>query len=239
MYLEQPEGGTLSLDIDGEILAIPTDADAFGAGSTYVGLSDGPHRIEVRSDGSANTRFYGMVLERARPGVIVDQMGLNGMTPSMLLLAEPETSTAFVRARRPDLLVLWLGGNESGEWWPIEHHEERLRALLTRLRDGVPEAACLVLGALDRRQRQGEGWVVPSTLEALFEVQRRVSSELGCAFFDSIAWQGGPGAVERLEGYGLMRADRVHLVQSAYEAYAASLLRALIGAVAVAEPAAR
>jgi len=232
LYLEQPEGGILSLDIDGEALEIPTEAPGFGAGSTTIGLRDGPHRIEVRSDGRASTRFFGMVLERAHPGVVVDQMGINGITPSMLLLAEPETSTAFVRARRPDLLVLWLGGNESGEWWPIEHHEERLRALLTRIREEVPDAACLVLGALDRRQRQADGWVVPDTLEALFEVQRRVAVELGCAFFDSIAWEGGPGAVERLEGYDLMRPDRVHLVQAGYEAYAGSLLRALIGAMA-------
>jgi lysophospholipase L1-like esterase len=236
LYLEQPGGGTLSLDIDGVALTVATDGPALAAGSTYIGLPDGPHRIEVRSDGVASTRLFGMVLERARPGVVVDQMGINGITPSMLLLAEPETSTAFVRARRPDVVVLWLGGNESGEWWPIEHHEAQLRALLTRLREGVPNAACVVLGALDRRQAEGDGWVIPRSLDALFDVQRRVSIEQGCAFFDSNAWQGGPGAVERLEGYEMMRPDRVHLVQEAYEAYAGSLLRALIGAMNAGTP---
>lgn len=233
LYMAQPGGGALELTVDDAMVTIDTSDVEAHAASMVLGVSDGEHRVVLRADGEAPVRWFGLVLERAHAGVVVDQIGMNGITPTMLLLAEPETSTAFLRARRPDVAVLWLGGNESGEWWPVAHHEEQLRGLLERLRAELPGVPCLVLGALDRRQQRGETWEVPPTLLALLEAQHRTAIEAGCAFYDSSAWQGGPGAVERLEADhpSWMRADRVHLTGEGYEQYAADLLRALIAAM--------
>lgn len=228
-YLAQPGGAPLALSIDGTELEVATDAAETAAGAITIGMADGAHSFEGHAD-AGPLRLFGAALERSAPGVIVDQLGLNGLTPTMLRLSDEGSSMALLRARAPDLLVLWLGGNESGEWWPADHHREQMEALFRRIRAALPSVPCLVLGALDRRQLDEGVWEVPPTLAEIFTLQRDGALAAGCAFYDSVAWEGGPGAIERLVNEeGLLRSDRVHLTEEGYRAYAADLLRALLG----------
>jgi lysophospholipase L1-like esterase len=129
------------------------------------------------------------------------------------------------------VIAVWLGANEASETWPLEHQAARLRDLALRLRGAAPSAACLIVGPLDRRQHAPDGTpFVPPALLGLVEAHRAVARELGCAYFDALAWQGGPGAIERFEAAEppLVRPDRLHLTQAGYLRFAASLLRAIL-----------
>jgi lysophospholipase L1-like esterase len=230
-FLRQPGGGTMELEVDGVPLEIDTAFERRAAGIEYVALADGPHHVELTASGESPTRLYGFALEREMPGVVVDQLGVNGLTAAIALLSEEEIVRDFVTARRPDVVVVWLGANEASEEWPLEHQETNLRAIVARVREDAPTAACLVLGPLDRRQHDADGNpFVPPLLFGLTEVHRRVAREMGCAYFDSLAWQGGPGAVERFElaSPPLVRDDRLHLTHRGYVRYGADLLRALL-----------
>lgn len=230
-YLRQPGGGPLSVSIDGAHLTIDTAFEREAAGIEYVALRDGPHRVEVAAGGEASARLYGFVLERAASGVIVDQLGVNGMTPAVALLSDAAIAADFLRARRPDVVAVWLGANEASELWPFDLQDANLRALVGRLRETAPSAACLIIGPLDRRQHAPDGTpFVPAALAALVEIHRVVARDLGCAYFDAFAWHGGAGAVERFEAADppLIRGDRLHLTQAGYVRFGASLLRALL-----------
>lgn len=230
-FLRQPGGGPLELRVDGVPLTIETDFERRAAGIEYVALADRPHRVEISASGERPTRLYGFVLERETPGVVVDQLGVNGLTAAIALLSDEAVVRDFVAARRPDVVAIWLGANEASEGWPLEHQETNLRAIVTRIRDAAPTAACLVLGPLDRRQHDEAGNpFVPGALAGLFEVHRRVARDMGCAYFDSYAWQGDAGAVERYESADppLVRDDRLHLTHRGYVRLGASLLRALL-----------
>lgn len=230
-YLRQPGGGPLGVAIDGVPLVVETAFERRAAGIEYVALAQGAHEIELVADGTSSARVYGFVLEREAPGVIVDQLGVNGMTPAIALLSDEAIAADFLAARRPDVVAVWLGANEASETWPLEHQAARLRELVTRLRAAAPRAACLVVGPLDRRQHLPDGTpFVPPALLGLVEVHRTVARELGCAYYDALAWQGGPGAVERFEAADppLIRPDRLHLSHDGYLRFGASLLRALL-----------
>jgi lysophospholipase L1-like esterase len=231
-YLRQPGGGELTVEVDGARHVLDTSAATLEAGIEVIGVPDGAHHVRLEADGTRPVRIFGAAFEHERDGVLVDQLGLNATTAWHLLQNDALTQRTFWAARRADLFVLWLGTNEASEIWSIELQRERFTAAIERLRDAWPRAGCLVLGPLDRRQHDPEGRpFVPPALHPIARMQREVALELGCAYYDSLAWQHGEGAVERFLDAGLMRPDRVHLTDAGYRRYAADLTRALIEAV--------
>jgi len=232
LYLRQPGGGPLAVQLDGARLTIPTDASEVEAGVEILAVRDGEHRLRLEADGAQPVRIFGAAFERERDGVLVDTLGLNATTAWHLTQNDPTTQRAFWASRRADLAVLWLGTNEASETWPIEVQRERFVGALERVRAAWPAAGCLVLGPLDRRQHDPEGHpFVPPALAPIAAMQRDEALARGCAYYDSLAWQRGEGAVERFLEAGLLRPDRVHLTHEGYRRYAADLLRALVEAM--------
>ena len=104
-----------------------------------------------------------------------------------------------------------------------------------RLRRHSPDASCLVIGPSDRQVRGERGeWKRPGALPHFVAMQRRVAHAHGCAFVDVLAWQGGPGAVERWLAADppLERDDRMHFTEPGYRRLGADLLRVLLAGMA-------
>nr|MDQ3035383.1 GDSL-type esterase/lipase family protein [Myxococcota bacterium] len=236
MYLRQPGGGRLEISVDGVPRTVSTASEGVEAAVDVVAVPDTEHRVELRADrGGAPVRVFGVVLERAGPGVIVDQLAIVGSKARHQLLWQEDVWLALLQTRRPDLLSLSYGNNELGDrHLTREQHEAHFVAMLARLRQHFPEAACLVIGPADRQQRAGARWRSPSELAFFVEMQRRVAAAHGCAFFDVLAWQGGPGAIERwlVADPPLAREDRVHLTEVGYRRLGHALLRAMLAPMA-------
>jgi len=195
-YLMRPGGGTFDLRLDGRAVArIATRSDEVSGGVYRVeDIPDAHHTLEVRLRGDGPVRLFGVSVERERAGVIVDTMGLNGARAVSWTLWQDAVQSAYLRQLHPSLVVLAYGTNESGDdGHPIEAYEQELRQVVGRVRGTVPQASCLLIGPSDRPARDEEGEPVdrPRTHE-IVEVQRRVSRELGCAFFDLVEFGGGP-----------------------------------------------
>lgn len=219
-YLSQPGGGDLDLLIDGRRAErITTAADAPTASYARFEREDGRHRLEVRLRGNGPVRLFGLVVERAEPGVVVDTLGINGARARNQLLWEDATFREHLRRRAPDLVVLAYGTNEAGDDdVPIAAYEERLRQVVGRIRETLPESSCVLIGPSDRPLRDAAAGVVedrPRTTQ-INDVQRRVAAELGCGFFDVLRFMGGPlSMVEWVEaGYGAP--DHVHFTRTGY-----------------------
>ncbi|HAV48792.1 MAG TPA: hypothetical protein DCX75_00550, partial [Brevundimonas sp.] len=128
----------------------------------------------------------------------------------------------------PDLILLAYGTNEGfdDDFDPLAY-EQVLRRRIAWLRQVAPDAALMIMGAPDglRRRQTSTGpqrwsqscgseaeWQTPPALALVRDVQRRVSEDLGVAFWDWYGRMGGACSADRLAGTGepLMRGDRVH-----------------------------
>src|SRR5690606_18325126 len=123
-------------------------------------------------------RLLGVVVER-RSGVVYDVLGINGHRASAILGWDEALLRAQLAHRRPDLVVLSYGGNEALDPdLPIATYEERARRAVARMRALTPGASCLLVGPLATYAEHAP------RMRAVTEIQRRIASELGCAFWD-------------------------------------------------------
>lgn len=232
--LEQPGGGTLQVRIDkGPWREISTEAPQKRGGYHEFLLRDGPHSMEIRPKGDSEVRLFGVVLERKKPGVIVDSLGIPGSRAAYHLDWEDSLYREHLARRKPDFISLAYGTNEAGDDdQPIEEYEEALRKVMARIREIAPEASCLLIGPSDRpllNEEDGTWQSRPRTAQVV-EVQRKISVEFGCAFFDTVAFMGGdmsmPSWVNADPPVALR--DHIHFTRVGYQRMGEVILNLLL-----------
>jgi lysophospholipase L1-like esterase len=231
-YLKQPRGGRLRVAIDGVARTLPTTAARFDPGYQRFAVRDEPHRIELSTNGDAPVQLFGVALERDRPGVIVDTLGIPGSRVRYHLLWDDAIYREHLKRRKPNLVVLAYGTNESGDDdEPIETYAADLRKVVARVREVVPAASCLLVGPSDRPIENEDGTFVdrPRTAQ-IIETQRAVATEYGCGFFDLVAFMGGRMAMLRWVAAmpPLGTPDYVHFTRAGYDALGHVLHKALM-----------
>ncbi len=201
-YLEQPDGGSFDLVLDGK--KAQTLSTRLKAGEpkrlaiAKVTAEDGEHTLEVRAHGGAEARFFGVALERDVPGVVWDALGVNGGRARILDVNDDGHWAESLRARAPALVVLQYGTNESEDTgYPVDQYESTLEAVLRQVKAALPESSCLVVGAMDRAGHGVGGMETRPIIPKLVDSQRKVAFKVGCAFWDTYLSMGGPGAMGR------------------------------------------
>jgi lysophospholipase L1-like esterase len=220
-YWKQPGGGRFKVSIDGKSRTLSAAGKAGPAYQRWT-VPESNHRVELSVRGDGPVRIFGMSIERKKPGVIIDTLGIPGSRASAQLLWDEELQREHLQRRRPDLIVLAYGTNESGDDdHPIADYAESLRKVLTRIRRAVPAASCLLIGPSDRPVRTDDGTYVdrPRTGQVI-ETQRQVSFEFGCGFFDLVSFMGGPlSMLDWCDGEPPFGAsDHVHFTSRGYQA---------------------
>jgi lysophospholipase L1-like esterase len=196
-YQKYPEGGEMGLSVDeGEERVVQTQGELQDAWEV-VNVPDGEHSLTVKARGQI--RMYGASLERNVPGVVYDALGLVGARAVHLLDADPKHMAGQIRHRDPDLLVLGFGGNEAGnDKMSMQSYATTLTKVIKLMRAGKPQMSCMLFGPLDQGERNARGDIQTlAPLPGIVDVQRQVSKEQGCAFFDTYKAMGGYGAVGR------------------------------------------
>lgn len=231
--LEQPGGGTLNVRIDdGPWRPIPTAAETRRPAYHPFRVRDGRHRLEVRPAGDGEVRLFGVVMERKRPGVIVDTVGIPGSRAIYHLQWDDALYREHLARRKPDFVALAYGTNEAGDDdVPIEDYEATLRQMLTRIREVAPKASCLLIGPSDRPTPLEDGtWGPRPRTAQIVEVQRRVSADMGCAFFDAVAFMGGEMSMTTWVGATppVALKDHIHYTRIGYQRMGEVLLDLLL-----------
>src|SRR5258708_38099241 len=92
---------------------------------------------------------------------------------------EPNQWRTELRAENPALVILNYGTNESIYPAYIEKdYPSELRAVITRLREALPESSILIMSPMDRGARNSSGEIeTPAALTKLIEGQQRVAEE--------------------------------------------------------------
>ncbi|MEO0323467.1 MAG: GDSL-type esterase/lipase family protein [Myxococcota bacterium] len=231
-YLARPGGGSFDVFLDGQRQdRVATGAPrAAGAYATYR-VPDGPHTLEVRARGDGPVRLFAVAVERETPGVIVDTLGINGARARYQQLWDDGLYREHLARRRADLVALAYGTNESGDRRPIASYEASLRSVVRRVREVAPNASCLLIGPSDRPVSRPDGAFEdrPRTAD-IVAVQHRVAVSEGCAFFDLVAFSGGPLSMVEWAAKDPAYAapDHVHYTRRGYERLAQVLEAALL-----------
>jgi lysophospholipase L1-like esterase len=235
-YWKQPGGGDFDVLIDGErVRTIETDAPEAGPGYAVFDVEDGAHRFRIRTKGNGKVRIFGVAMERNKPGVMVDTVGIPGARASYQLLWKGSLYREHLRRRDPDLVVLAYGTNESGDTQPMAQYEADLRKVIRRVQETVPQASCLLIGPSDRpieveSDDAGATYENRTRTGKINRVQHDVALDMGCGYFDLVAFQGGPlSMVEWASAEPAFGApDHVHYTVRGYRRLGEVLLGALL-----------
>ncbi len=240
-FWKQPKGGDLLVSIDGaKPKRISTRSAEPGPGYAHFEVPDGRHTIELRPRGNGQVLLFGASLERDRPGVLMDQLGINGARASSQLEWDPRVFADHLTRRKPDLVVLAYGTNAIGDDDdPLDAYEKRLDHVINRVRSLVPQASCLYIGPSDRPvkvETPGLDGEVVTTYHRrprqaqVIEVQRRVAQRYGCGYWDWVAAMGGDLSMVQWVGSEprLGAGDYVHFTRAGYERLADIFWNALM-----------
>ncbi|HWQ09743.1 MAG TPA: GDSL-type esterase/lipase family protein, partial [Holophaga sp.] len=178
---------------------------------------------------SPNVRVLGIELLSGRPGIVYDELGLNGAELLDLERWTPRIRQALLADARAGLLVLAYGTNEAGHAsLDPQEYQTRAIALLDELRreSGAP---ILLVGPPDRSARAKRSRVGLAAQEsAIIRALKSAAQETGCAFWDMRQAMGGPGTMLKWRRAGLAQPDLVHLTGPGYQRLADLLVDALL-----------
>jgi lysophospholipase L1-like esterase len=156
--------------------------------------------MTLKPAGNGEVRIFGVALETDGRGVQYDSLGVNGAFIGLLAHYIDEQHWAEqLRHRRPDLVVIGYGANESQfERLPMDQYEKDTREVIRRIRSALPDVSILFVGPMDRGERGAGGKVVTRPMiKKLIASQRRIAAENECAFFDTFTAMGGEGTVAK------------------------------------------
>jgi lysophospholipase L1-like esterase len=212
-YLETPGGADLELNIDGgPSTRISTNGPAKKSAFHRLDVPDGPHRLELVSRGKGYVRLFGVVMERDVPGVVLDALGVQGARIRFLDKQDDAHWAEQLRWRKPDLVVYEFGANESGDGfaYPMDEYHQTMKDVIAQARRALPDASCLVIGAMDRAHKGQGGLESMRIIPLIVKEQRAVAAEVGCAYFDTFTAMGGHGSMPSWVRRGLGQADLTH-----------------------------
>lgn len=215
-YQRAPSGGNLMVSTQSKHKTLFTKADTISDAYYEMIVPDGDSHVYLEAT-NANVVIYGVALEVDAPGVTWETFGVAGSSISSMQKQHDAHLANQIAARDPSLLVYWTGGNELG--YPSlksstgKSYKKYYRKVVRNLKDGAPQASCLLIGPLDQAKRENGQIVSKPTLEKLIRFQREVAEQEGCAYWDARAAMGGDNAFKEWLSYtpALASPDLAHL----------------------------
>lgn len=160
-YLRQKGGGVLEAKVDdGDWQRIHTGLGKDEGEDPIpdyltIPVTDGEHKLTLRPHGDSEVDVFGIAMERAQPGVVVDALGIVGLQMSHLWSWDWNVIGPQLAHRGPSLVILQYGTNEVDDPdLDLDRFERRYVELLGRVKEAVPGAAVLVLGPPDLGKRE-------------------------------------------------------------------------------------
>jgi lysophospholipase L1-like esterase len=211
-YLKGPKRGTFDVVVDGEVKAsIDSDAPAFAPGIFRLEVPDGPHGFDVvvslpPDKKPRYVRMLGSDLERTKPGVIVDQLGVGAMGTRCITLEKPEIAEPLIAYRRYDLIILMTG---TADIYQLDQSVDFVKYVVDLHRKANPNVSFLAVSPPDR----GESLSLPALL-TLGEQRKALSSDIGIGYWDLLAGMGGPRSMLNFRDKAMGLPDQIHFSEA-------------------------
>lgn len=220
-YAAEPFTGDIAISVDGGVpVQLPTSAAKLEARYHTFERPLGWHEVEIRSLGIGGARLFGLTIERAQPGVVLDTLGIRGTRAANMLLWDQALWEEHLHRRDPDLVLLAYGTNETTDrGQPIADYSKELSQVLARVRKALPDASCVLVGPGDFPKAEEDGsWSTRPRLLEIIREQRRLAPRFGCGFWDAYAFMGGAGSMAEWvrSNPRLGAPDHIHLSTRGY-----------------------
>ncbi len=198
-YLEHEWGGKLEISVDGKVVeTMLTKGPTKVSRVKTVTVPDGTASLVLRAAGGGDTRLFGVALERDAPGVQVDALGLAGGRAALWETMETAHWAEQMAFRKPSLIIVQYGTNESEVGSGGEAYEKSLGTYLDHLKAAAPMASILVASPVDRAEKTDKGdFRTKDIIVKIVEAQHRVALAHGVAFWNTFEAMGGRGTVRR------------------------------------------
>ena len=236
--LRQPGGAAIRVSLDGGPLeAIETAGEGPLRWERQVGA--GRHRLSLEAPPAgeglpAAALIVGADIEREGPGIVVDDLGVNGQKLSAWLRWDMAQVRPWFERRPFDLMILSYGSND-GQPPTVtpDKFRDEARQSVARARTLRPEAICMLIGPADR------GWRLPGSAEYVVwdshrwinAIMAEVAVEQGCLSWDYQEAMGGPGSMYGWSKAGLLAPDLIHLTAKGGAELGRRWVSATLGAV--------
>lgn len=232
-FLRQPGGGKFKVTVgDGKPFTVDARAKQPTPGYHSFERPGGPQTIEIRPQGDGEVRLYGVTVENAARGVVVDTLGIGGTRASNHLKWNEFVWADNFKRREPDLVIYAYGSNEAvDEDQPIGFYRKQLTEVLARMRRAAPDASCVLVGPGDFPLKQPDGTLRPRPRVAdIVATQREVAREAGCGFWNTVQFMGGEGSMPYWAGAqpAMAMSDHLHLNRRGYTRMGMALADALM-----------
>ena len=216
-YRAQPKGGNFQVDIGEGPIDIETMSDEFEERTIDLYAPKGSEKIEIQTKGDGLVTIYGVALESQGYGVTWETLGVAGASISSMRKQDKGHMHEQVAHRDPALVVYWTGGNELG--YPSlksktgAGYKKVYRNAVKKIRDGHPQASCLLIGPLDQGEHTASGIQSKPSLAKLIRFQKEVALEQGCAYWDAQDAMGGANSFSKWMSHKpkLASSDMSHL----------------------------
>ncbi len=217
-----------------------------------IAVPEGAHKLTLEHGGGGTLDLYGVVMERLRPGVIVDSLGVVGRRLGSLRSWDWSVIGEQLSTRDPRLVVLQYGTNEADD--PDNDLEAMARYFdetILRIRAAAPSAGILILGPPDMGVREAGRacdrvkatraapiagvmpeceWRTPAVLAEIIAVEHAAAARNKVAFFDTFSAMGGADHMHPwvIGEPKLAYKDHVHFTDLGYQLWADALSHALL-----------
>lgn len=195
-------------------------------------LNGGSSRLSYSVSGGP-VPFYGVVLEGAA-GVTWEALGITAVGSGAYGRQDVGHLNDQLLHRRPDLIVMMLGGNDAGLRGLASGDPTAYKAYylagLQRIRGPIPTASCLLITPLDQGVRRAGKVQTKPAIPTIVEAQRQIAVEQGCAFWSAFDAMGGNGSFQEWLGHKppLAWTDLMHLSTAGQEIIGNLLADALV-----------
>jgi len=209
-YLETPNGGDIDVKIAGNVEKFSTKGEAKVSRVKSFPVTDGEAKMSLRVV-SGNPRLFGVALERDEPGVVYDALGANGARAELLSGIDETHFGEQMALRKPSLIVLQYGTNESEAPGIAADYEKNLTAVIDKIKAAAPSSSILVVAPLDRAETtEGGALRTKPVIKKLVAAQKRVAEATHVAFWNTFEAMGGEGSMAKWAKNGLGGGDLTH-----------------------------
>lgn len=215
-YLETPNGGEVEVKVGTTTERFSTKGPAEGKSDDKVSrvrsysVEDGEAKLTLRTT-AGNPRLFGVAMERDEPGVVYDALGANGARAELWGGMNAAHWGEQMALRKPALVVLQYGTNESEAPGLPNDYEKTLGAVVEKIKAAAPNASILIASPLDRAENsESSGMRTKPIIKRLVNAQKNVAKEHGVAFWNTFEAMGGEGSMAKWFKNGLGGGDLTH-----------------------------
>ena len=197
LFPAEPKGGQLEVKVDREnIGTLNTKSAQYQDSYAVVDVQDASHMLTLKGL-QDKMRLHGIILERDVPGVVYDACGINGSGVNTYLSVDKDHWIKQLQHRNPNLVIIGVGTNDAYPELNLKIYRGKIKALIARAKEALPDASFLFMAPLDRAEKRGAQYVSNPMSPRIVKAQREVAKEMGVAFWSAFDAMGGEGSMGR------------------------------------------